>query len=1549
MKKSKCLIVLLTMIIMRITTLNAQTFVHPGGVHTMADLDRIKTKVLAQEHPWIDGWNNMIQDAKAQKTYVANPSTTIGGSNGIRQQAARDATAAYYNLLRWHVTGDTTYARCAVNILNAWSNKINAVVTGELFQLPIMTMVQAAEIARTYPGWAQADIDKFKYMCLNYFYPACHNFIGGCGSWSSWDLPAAANILYIGIFCDDQAKFNEAVDYYKNGTGGGSILNMVPSVTGQVVEMGRDQPHAEIGPGCAAEFCQSAYNQGIDLFSYADNRLLAASEYYSKYNLNYPVVWTEYNDCSNNHFYYLAPFGSSRISGNPQLEIIYNHFAVNKGLNVPYTKALLKLRGIQPTSGEYSGYNALSFTLDATLSPFTPLSIPASPTNLTAKTSISRVELSWNQPAGDVASGYVIQRSTSSGSGFQTIATNNFDIKLFYVDESVTNGTTYYYRVAAINSAGTGSYSSEVSVTPVNGSSTMPQDWAIRDIGTVPVTATATYNAVNNKTFIIKGTGSSFGGTSDSHGFVYVNVSGDFTISGRLHDVDLSGSSADRVGIVMRESFSPNATMASIGLHDNGFRKVWFTRRTSTGSNGSWTNGNMFTSLTVWFKLTRTGNIFTAYQSRDGVTWYEVGSATIPMASSSYYAGLFVSNGWTSTVPTTAYFDNVTTTGTILAGNNTPITPTGLNLNRSNNKVSLNWNAVDGATSYNIKRANSSSGAYTTIGTATTNTYGDSSNTYCTANNVFYVVSAVNQFGESSNGTANSLSIPNKLSGTIIGTAGSWGNVATATKEAAVDGNINTFFDAPVGTAWIGYDLGIWGSINKVRYAPRSTNANRMIGGVFQGSNTADFSNPTTLYTVTTAPTVGVITEQTISNNTPFRYIRYLSPNNGFGNVAEVEFYGILGSAPQITGITNAVTSVDSVFNYTIGANNNPTLTSTTSLPSGLTLNACTGLITGKPTTAGTFPITIGASNGFGSNSTTMTITVKDNQVISFNQIPTKYVGDTDFDPQAITSAGLPVSYISSDTTVATILNGKIHIVAAGSTTITALQAGNELYNKANSVSQSFTVSKLSQTISLSSISAKYVDDADFDIVAIASSGLAVAFISSDTSVAKIVNGKVQIIGVGTVTITALQLGDATYIAASEVSQTFTVLSTIKIKYQDGDRNTTNNQIRPYLTLVNESTKTIPLSEITIRYWLTPENYTGVNTFIDYTPLGNSNVKMTYVALPMPRNGALGYVEYSFLPTAGNINANSVSGIIQSRLANTDWSLLSENDDYSWIDASSYVFQNKITAYRNGKLIWGTEPLQSTVSQSIKIYSDSKTIANSNTISTYVAINNEGNIPLDYKDIKVRYWFTKDGGTNLNVYFDYVKLGNGKVYGNFVNVNPAVQGGDTYFELGFNESTGVLYPLSSSGNINYRLAKSDWSNFNQTDDYSYAPNNTLLLNKHITVYHKGVLISGEEPASIVENYNLVMRPLERNLTANVYTYPNPVNSNTCYVKIASDIAIGSETQLRIYNFSGTMVLDKIVSNSDSNIITIDLPTFMTNGVYLIQVNQLPVSKFILQR
>ena len=146
-----------------------------------------------------------------------------------------------------------------------------------------------------------------------------------------------------------------------------------------------------------------------------------------------------------------------------------------------------------------------------------------------------------------------------------------------------------------------------------------------------------------------------------------------------------------------------------------------------------------------------------------------------------------------------------------------------------------------------------------------------------------------------------------KLTGTLIGTTGSYANSGN-TIAKAVDGNPSTYFDSAAASgSWVGYDLGTAATITSVSYAPRSGYESRMVGGLFQGSNSPQFTTGVVnLYTVTAAPKAGVLTTASVSASAAFRYVRYLSPNGGYGNVAEVNFFGSAGPgnapAAQLTG-----------------------------------------------------------------------------------------------------------------------------------------------------------------------------------------------------------------------------------------------------------------------------------------------------------------------------------------------------------------------------------------------------------------------------------------------------------------------------------------------------------------------------------------------------------------------------------------------------------------------------------------------------------------------
>ena len=86
------------------------------------------------------------------------------------------------------------------------------------------------------------------------------------------------------------------------------------------------------------------------------------------------------------------------------------------------------------------------------------------------------------------------------------------------------------------------------------------------------------------------------------------------------------------------------------------------------------------------------------------------------------------------------------------------------------------------------------------------------------------------------------------------------------------------------------------------------------------------------------------------------------------------------------------------------------------------------------------------------------TLIVKNEQSIVFPKLPIKKTNDLDFDPCATASSGLPITYISSDTSIAIIQNKKIHIQSSGKCVISASQTGNGFYLPAKVVQDTLIV-----------------------------------------------------------------------------------------------------------------------------------------------------------------------------------------------------------------------------------------------------------------------------------------------------------------------------------------------------------------------------------------------------------------------------------------------------------------------------------------------------------
>lgn len=417
-------------------------FIHPGGLHTQQDFERIKQQ-LADGNIMVTAAYDVLKSAAyAQSSAATYPSESIvrGGSGENYINAARGAAIAYQNALRWKIEGNRSCAAHAVDVLMSWA-RTTKYITGTSDQclargLYGYQFAQAAELVRDYSGWATEDFEEFKQWMLTVWYPGVIAFLRGRNGtwentgkwwqapghyWSNWGLCNAMCLLSIGVLCDDVFIYNQGLSYMKHDQVGtyvsprtaNPILNdgltefignlVVTTSTsaletgaygklGQTNESGRDAGHPAMALGLAIDIAHMLYNQGNDLFDFMDHRLAAGIEFVAAQVMSVDgLPWTNYSYGTNGIYYtdsrcWTMTGPVMGVNMRPCWGTVIGHYEGVKGVKMPFSEQAYEQMGIDgggagSTSGGYDqlGYSVLMNTRDEQLCPADKTPTPLSP------------------------------------------------------------------------------------------------------------------------------------------------------------------------------------------------------------------------------------------------------------------------------------------------------------------------------------------------------------------------------------------------------------------------------------------------------------------------------------------------------------------------------------------------------------------------------------------------------------------------------------------------------------------------------------------------------------------------------------------------------------------------------------------------------------------------------------------------------------------------------------------------------------------------------------------------------------------------------------------------------------------------------------------------------------------------------------------------------------------------------------------------------------------------------------------------------------------
>ncbi|WP_338698085.1 alginate lyase family protein [Streptomyces sp. Q6] len=360
-------------------------FAHPGVLVDKAQLTSARDHVAREEEPWLSAYKEMSGSKYADLDYRAKPYDVVECPPDTRPgqgcvEEREDAIAAYTQALLWNITGEKAHADKAVQIMDAWAGTVKEHTEGNAglqTAWAATSWAKAGELMQyTYDGWPDGEELKFQRMLREAYLPVVET--GSADFNGNWDLVMADATMSMAVYLNDQAAFDKAVGHFRTRVPAyfylesdgalpvkpaGSDIDTPAELrtywfgqstfkNGLAQETCRNFKHASYSLAATSHIAETAWHQGVDLYGEVKDRLAAALEFHSKYQLGAAApAWL----CG----------GKVQRDMGPDTEVGLSHLQGRLKMDLPQTQALTRKQRPEGTDDLFVAWETLTHAQSA--------------------------------------------------------------------------------------------------------------------------------------------------------------------------------------------------------------------------------------------------------------------------------------------------------------------------------------------------------------------------------------------------------------------------------------------------------------------------------------------------------------------------------------------------------------------------------------------------------------------------------------------------------------------------------------------------------------------------------------------------------------------------------------------------------------------------------------------------------------------------------------------------------------------------------------------------------------------------------------------------------------------------------------------------------------------------------------------------------------------------------------------------------------------------------------------------------------------------------